>query len=101
MVGPLIARFGRGLTGSIDIDYVDPRSQEKQDEDAAYRAEREEAKQAQEDAWQFEVDRAKEQDLPEPPKPEEYVESPVRPDWTQNPAEVSASRWNWTSADLV
>lgn len=87
-------RYGRlpldrsGLTGSIDIDYVDPRSQEKQDADAAHRAELEEAKKAQEDAWQFEVDQAKEQGLPEPAKPEEYVESPVRPDWTQNPAEV-------------
>ena len=74
---------------SIDLDYVDPRPQERKDADERYRQEREEQKNAREEAWQAEVDRAKEAGLPEPEKPEDPVESPVRPDWGQSPVEVS------------
>lgn len=80
--------LGEVLISSIDIDYVDPRPQEKQDDDAAHRQELEDAKKAREEAWQVQVEQAKARNETVPEPPEEYVESPVRPDWTQNPAEV-------------
>lgn len=74
---------------SIDLDYVDPRPQDRKDVDEQYHDEQEEKKKAREEKWQADVDRAKEAGLPEPERPEDPVESPVRPDWGQSPIEVS------------
>lgn len=74
---------------SIDLEYIDPRPQDRKDADEAYRRTLEDAKKAREDAWQMEVEQAKAKGLAEPEKPEDPVESPVRPDWTQSPIEVS------------
>ncbi|KAK1926445.1 mannosyltransferase putative-domain-containing protein [Papiliotrema laurentii] len=72
----------------IDLEYIDPRPQDRKDADEAYRRTLEDAKKAREDAWQMEVEQAKAKGLAEPEKPEDPVESPVRPDWTQSPIEV-------------
>jgi hypothetical protein len=78
------------LTDSIDFDFVDPRPEEKKEEDEQYRTQRDKERSVREAAWQAKVDKAKADGLEAPEKPADPEESPVRPDWTQSPVEVSA-----------
>jgi hypothetical protein len=76
------------LSPSIDLEYIDPRPQDRQDEDEEYRTAQEEDKKARDEAWQAILEKAKEDGVEEPERPEEPVESPVRPDYTSSPVEV-------------
>lgn len=77
------------LTSSIDFDYVDPRPEERQEEDREYKIARDQERKRKEALWQEEVDRAQAEGLDPPEQPEYPEDSPVRPDWGQSPVEVS------------
>lgn len=91
MVSFCLCEVGRA-DDSIDFDYVDPRPEERKEEDEDYKIIRNQEKQRKEAIWQEKVDRAQNQGLEAPVRPEEPEDSPVRPDWEQSPVEVSPSR---------
>ena len=77
-----------GGTCSIDLDYIDPRSEERKQEDEIMREQVQIAKEQRQKQWEDEVRAAKVAGSEEPEKPEELVGSVV-PDWGQSPIEVS------------
>ncbi|KAK4688144.1 alpha 1,2-mannosyltransferase, partial [Tremellales sp. Uapishka_1] len=70
----------------IDLEYIDPRSEERREEDKNERTAREEQAMLRKSVWEAEVARAAESGEAEPPQPE-HVE-PVYPDWEKSPIEV-------------
>ena len=73
---------------SIDLDYIDPRSEERKDADNLLREEEKTVKAQRQKQWEDEIEAAKAAGLQEPEKHEDSVGS-VRPDWGQSPIEVS------------
>jgi PAS domain-containing protein len=73
---------------SIDLDYIDPRPQERKDEDELRKEQVRLVKEQKDQEWDEEKRRL-EAEGREVPEKEEWVESPVYPDWGQSPIEVS------------
>ncbi len=72
---------------SIDLEYIDPRPEERKEADAILKEREDRDKEQRDREWDEVVDSAKAAGLAEPLKPEEVV----RPDWGQSPLEVSSA----------
>jgi hypothetical protein len=77
---------------SIDLQYVDPRSSERQAEDRPVIDKINAKKAEKEQKWQSTLEEAKAAGLDEPIKVEEVQREPTYPDWGQSPIQVSLAR---------
>ena len=89
------------MSRSIDLEYIDPRPEERKDTDAKIKEVEQDAAEARKEAWLAEVESAKAAALPEPEEPEMVVTSTVRPDWEKSPIEVSHDAHDETEEELT
>ena len=75
--------------GSIDLEYIDPRPENRKEADKVLKEEEKRKKERKDKEWEIRVEAAKAIGLEEPQKPEELMIGSVRPDWEQSPLEVS------------
>jgi hypothetical protein len=76
---------------SIDLDYVDPRPQDRKDADEVLKKEDEERKKLNDEKWERQVEILKKAGLDVPDRPEDSRVGPVRPNWEESPLEVSST----------
>jgi hypothetical protein len=88
----IVSRY-TNLTTSIDLQYVDPRSKERQAEDRLILDEINQQKAEKQQIWQSALENAQSAGLPEPQQEYQEQMEAIHPDWSQSPIEVSLSSY--------
>ena len=73
---------------SIDLDYIDPRPEERREADQTLKDEEQKEREQRDKEWEDKVEAANVKGLEKPVR-EEVIRGGVRPDWEQSPLEVS------------